>query len=68
MDSGAAMGGKNDFVERMRALNDAEQLLSACNIRGIIAGFRPQAELNRMILEEVRRRVSDDKAADGAKA
>ncbi len=59
----------DELARRMAALDDAEQLLSSCNVRGIVADYRTQMDINRMILDEARTRLAkvfEETGADGA--
>jgi hypothetical protein len=49
----------NDFSEKMRTLDESEQLLAACNVRGVVADLRSHMEINRLLLEEARRQLKD---------
>ncbi len=48
-----------EYVEKMRKLDEADQLLSACSVRTVINGHQNHMEINRMILEEARRQVEE---------
>lgn len=48
-----------DFTEKMRALDDTEQLLAACTVRSVVADFHAHMEINRLLIEEARRQLSE---------
>lgn len=48
-----------DFAETMQTLDDAEQLLAACSVRGIVSDFESHMEINRRIIEEARRQLGE---------
>ena len=48
-----------EYVEKMRKLDEAEQLLSACSVRSVVSNYQSHMEINRMILEEARRQVEE---------
>lgn len=48
-----------DFTEKMRALDDTEQLLAACNVRSVVADFHSHMEINRLLIEEARRQLNE---------
>lgn len=48
-----------DFTETMRALDDTEQLLAACNVRSVVADFQSHMEINRRLIEEARRQLNE---------
>lgn len=59
----------DDFARRMAALDAAEQLLSATNVRGISGRYRTQMDINRLFLKGARSCLDggggDDAAAPG---
>lgn len=58
MDVTESVMGK-DFTEKMRALDDTEQLLAACTVRSIVADFKSHMEINRLLIEEARRQLNE---------
>lgn len=54
-----------DFTKTMRTLDDAEQLLAACNVRAVVADFQSHMEINRLILEEARRQLKEPATQGG---
>lgn len=52
----------DDFTEKMRNLEESEQLLAACNVRGVVADLQSHMEINRLLLEEARRQLKSTAA------
>lgn len=46
-----------DFVKKMRKLDDAEELLAACAVRAVIGDYNSHMNINRLILDAARRQV-----------
>ncbi len=48
-----------DFTDKMRTLDDTEQLLAACTVRSFVADFQSHMEINRLLIEEARRQLNE---------
>lgn len=54
----------DEFIAKMRKLDEAEQLLAACSIRGVIRDHDTHMTINRMIMDEARDQLkAKDRAA-----
>lgn len=53
-----------DFAEKMQRLDEAEQLLASCCVRGVVTKYETQMEINRLMLNEARRQLQDNGAGE----
>lgn len=53
----------DEFIEKMRKLDEAEQLLAACSIRGVIRDHDTHMAINRMIMDEARGQLAPQRKA-----